>query len=333
VIVNPGSIYAVLGDFHRDDAVIEQVDPDSPLGRELLEIAKPIGTAPRCELAYWPHGSNREQQLSNWPNSHAFHILGDQCGRLHLADHVISHNTELGPTVIAHFAFDEITTPVSDDGPRHIAPVLDDDPGDPNLIMVRDWIDPALCLRIVNSLDQAEVAYGNVLTDPYANTNAFDQSVRVVRTMQSNKPAIVKRLLRNIVIDLAEPFFNVQMDFWNQPVLCKYETGGFFLPHVDGENWKDGEWFRIYDRDYTMVAFLNDDYAGGDLVFPGMDYRVTPKTGRVCIFPGSHHYRHGAETVTDGQRYQLVSWLTAVGTPRTNIPPHTNVIYRASRSR
>jgi len=34
----------------------------------------------------------------------------------------------------------------------------------------------------------------------------------------------------------------------------------------------------------------------------------------VC-FPSNHHYKHGVEPVTKGQRYSIVCWATVKGFP------------------
>ena len=62
-----------------------------------------------------------------------------------------------------------------------------------------------------------------------------------------------------------------------------------------------------------MVFYLNDDYEGGDFVFPDLKVRVRPEPGMLVCFPSNHHYRHGVEPVTKGQRYSIVCWATVKG--------------------
>jgi hypothetical protein len=61
-----------------------------------------------------------------------------------------------------------------------------------------------------------------------------------------------------------------------------------------------------------MVAFLNDGYSGGNLVFPRFDTKIIPKAGSVVFFPANYPYIHIAEPV--GQKdetikYSLVTWF------------------------
>jgi predicted 2-oxoglutarate/Fe(II)-dependent dioxygenase YbiX len=195
-------------------------------------------------------------------------------------------------------------------------------------ILIKDAAIPAqVCDEIVASL--RTLGDGTVLADAENNVQVTDKTVRVVTLMHSKRRGFVNRVLAHLILNHVEPFFKAEMEYWNAPVLLKYTSGGFYLPHVDGEQWKSNDtWIRIYDRDYSIVVFLNEDYEGGNFVLPDHHVIVTPQKGRLVAFPSSHFYRHGAEKTISGERFQLVSWLTATGTPRTNTPPYSGHLYR-----
>ena len=58
----------------------------------------------------------------------------------------------------------------------------------------------------------------------------------------------------------------------------------------------------------SVVAYLNDDYQGGELYFPEHDFGVRPKKGMLILVPGSLHYVHGVAPITSGTRYTLSQW-------------------------
>lgn len=62
-------------------------------------------------------------------------------------------------------------------------------------------------------------------------------------------------------------------------------------------------------RVLSMVAFLNDDYVGGELEFPHFELKITPQKGSVVLFPSSYPYAHIAHPVTTGVKYSLVTWF------------------------
>lgn len=65
-------------------------------------------------------------------------------------------------------------------------------------------------------------------------------------------------------------------------------------------------------RVLSLVAFLNDDFSGGELVFPKFDLTIKPEAGSCVLFPSNFPYTHIAEPagVDDGTtKYSLVTWF------------------------
>ena len=128
----------------------------------------------------------------------------------------------------------------------------------------------------------------------------------------------IEELFKNIVHHIVNPFYGVEVWDSEVPQFLKYEVGGHYKPHIDAESlWKtpEGEliWKKSIDRDLSLVMFLNDDFDGGDFVFPELKVRVRPEPGMMICFPSNHHYRHGVEPVTKGTRYSIVCWAQVKG--------------------
>lgn len=125
-------------------------------------------------------------------------------------------------------------------------------------------------------------------------------------------------LFRSAVKEVINPFYDIEVSESEMPQMLSYGIGGHYRPHIDGESlWQtpDGEliWKKSIDRDLSIVMFLNDDFEGGDFVFPELKVRVRPEPGMMVCFPSNHHYRHGVEPVTKGKRYSIVCWATVKG--------------------
>jgi predicted 2-oxoglutarate/Fe(II)-dependent dioxygenase YbiX len=56
------------------------------------------------------------------------------------------------------------------------------------------------------------------------------------------------------------------------------------------------------------VIYLNDDYEGGELIFPHRDVKIKPKAGTFIGFPGNRHYMHGVNEVIGSDRYTFSVW-------------------------
>jgi predicted 2-oxoglutarate/Fe(II)-dependent dioxygenase YbiX len=130
----------------------------------------------------------------------------------------------------------------------------------------------------------------------------------------------IEDLFRNAVKNIINPFYQCEVDSSEIPQVLSYGIGGHYKPHIDGESiWMTprGEkiWKKSTDRDLSIVFYLNDDFEGGDFIFPELKIRVRPEPGMMVCFPSNHHYMHGVEKITKGKRYSIVSWATVKGFP------------------
>ena len=88
-----------------------------------------------------------------------------------------------------------------------------------------------------------------------------------------------------------------------------YPVGGHYIEHNDSENFENGEWVRIANRDISILFYLNDNYTGGELEFTQLGLTIKPKTGMMIAFPSYKEFAHKVHPVTSGRRYSLVTWL------------------------
>jgi predicted 2-oxoglutarate/Fe(II)-dependent dioxygenase YbiX len=190
------------------------------------------------------------------------------------------------------------------------------------------FVSRAICDEIVRSVDHTALLDGTITSvnqPPAART--VDKKVRNVLIHDSVPFHLqVNAVVQKIVDELIEPFYGIQVDYWEIPDILVYPPGGFYRPHNDGEAvvhdperyvW---EWRRSMDRDISVVWYLNEDFEGGELVFLPSQLSIRPASGMVVTFPSTHEYAHTAQPVSSGMRYAVVTWMAAVGTPRTCAP-------------
>jgi len=118
--------------------------------------------------------------------------------------------------------------------------------------------------------------------------------------------------------------------WFEAPQLLKYNVGGFYAAHSDADSYEPetGRWRQDLDRDISMLLYLNDEFEGGDLSFDYFNYRLRPKPGMLVWFPSDARYFHGANPVTAGTRYAIVSWAAFSDTPKIRevLPRHAVVL-------
>jgi predicted 2-oxoglutarate/Fe(II)-dependent dioxygenase YbiX len=148
-----------------------------------------------------------------------------------------------------------------------------------------------------------------------------DKSVRDTQTVSID--SILPQthdLFKNVVTNIINPFYNIEIHDSEIPQLLVYNVGGHYNPHIDGESpWTNPDksviWRKIADRDLSVILYLNDDFEGGDLIFPDLHIHIKPKPGLLVTFPSTHLYRHGVTPISKGKRYAIITWMTIKGFP------------------
>jgi predicted 2-oxoglutarate/Fe(II)-dependent dioxygenase YbiX len=139
-------------------------------------------------------------------------------------------------------------------------------------------------------------------------THSHETKELYVRAMLDS-PAVLQDC-RQWVVNAIESYANdigmeATITSISNPRLNKYPAGTMMRSHVDHiHTLFDGELKGI--PAISLVAVLNDDYKGGDLVICGQPYRLKP--GQIIVWPSCFLYPHEVTEVTAGTRYSFVSW-------------------------
>jgi len=110
-----------------------------------------------------------------------------------------------------------------------------------------------------------------------------------------------------IEVDLRTPQL-----FFETVFLACLLPGDSHIPHADNQRREHGRWLPNHtpQRDYTALVYLNDNFTGGELVFPDRDVVIIPKPGLFVGFPSNHKFVHAVPNVLSGKRYSLPVWFT-----------------------
>jgi hypothetical protein len=80
----------------------------------------------------------------------------------------------------------------------------------------------------------------------------------------------------------------------------KWNQGQSMGPHFDGQ---DGD----SSLAFSLVAYINDDYEGGEIHFPNQNITIKPKSGSLIMFPSQLPYLHEVKPIISGTRYMSPS--------------------------
>lgn len=94
-------------------------------------------------------------------------------------------------------------------------------------------------------------------------------------------------------------YWGVGMNYYEVFNYVKYEgTGKHFAVHADHG--------PAYVTTVSAVAYLNDNYTGGELTFPRFNLTIKPEAGDLVVFPSTFIYEHQSEPIVDGTKYSIV---------------------------
>jgi hypothetical protein len=94
-------------------------------------------------------------------------------------------------------------------------------------------------------------------------------------------------------------YWGVGINFYEAFNFVKYEgQGTHFRIHADHG--------PTYVATVSAVAYLNDDYEGGELWFPRFNLDFKPKQGDIVVFPSIFIYEHASKEMIEGTKYSVV---------------------------
>lgn len=164
-----------------------------------------------------------------------------------------------------------------------------------NDILCIEFWKPEFCKLITQAADQIN-QYESRPNDPVPG-----QELRIDKI----SPELYRSYCRHWkqeVQPILDKFFMLPADQWftgwKIPFIIKYEMDKqrYLRPHMD-------------DSMVTGTVRLNDEYTGGELVFPRQNYKNTDvPVGSLLVWPSSVQHIHYSDQLLSGTKYSWVSW-------------------------
>ena len=107
-----------------------------------------------------------------------------------------------------------------------------------------------------------------------------------------------KQILQPILDDFFMLPANQWFIGWKVPFIIKYDMykQRYLRPHMDGSL-------------VTGTVRMNDEYTGGELVFPRQKFKNTNvPVGSILLWPSSIQHIHYSDTLMSGKKYTLTAW-------------------------
>jgi len=163
-----------------------------------------------------------------------------------------------------------------------------------DILCIEYW-KPEFCKIITDTADQIN-QYESRPEDPVPG-----QELRIDRISRDLYISFCKHW-KQVIQPILSEFYMLPTEQWFMgwriPFIIKYEMNKqrYLRPHMDGSL-------------VTGTVRLNDEYTGGDLVFPRQKYRNTHvPVGSMLVWPSSIQHIHYSDELKSGTKYSLVAW-------------------------
>ena len=181
------------------------------------------------------------------------------------------------------------------------------------IFIAPDVMDAPTCRRVQAAMDAGTPEQAEVLSDDFE----VQEDVRLATQVDiaDTVLAMVDATLDTVRIPIAS-FYKLILQSREGANFLRYETGGFYRPHVDRAHVPS--WPLTERRQVTMVLFLESSrevepsggFNGGILrLFPddGDPIEIAAMAGTLVAFPAS--MLHEVTRVTAGRRDTIVDWF------------------------
>jgi hypothetical protein len=111
-----------------------------------------------------------------------------------------------------------------------------------------------------------------------------------------------RRMTEHHIVKLLTEKFSWKLDA--APCLW-YPAGSSNAMHADNSINENGIIVKLTDWTHSVILFLNDNFDGGELVYPNQGLTIKPTIGTMVVAPAGIEFPHMV-TETDSDRYVLV---------------------------
>lgn len=144
----------------------------------------------------------------------------------------------------------------------------------------------------------ARIGHGDGETDTQMRNNAvtfFDPFMLSCPNLLRDFAATVWRYLDDYAQRYSVTF--AAMEAVN---INRYHPGEYYKPHADAGPG--------HNRQISALVYLNDVSEGGQTSFIYHEVSVSPREGRLVIFPSDYAYSHAAHPPAQGTKYSAAFW-------------------------
>lgn len=180
----------------------------------------------------------------------------------------------------------------------------------PGFLLIQNFLSSSQCKKLIASVDRQTSIQARVQDPSDNNKTTVSEHRNNEISNLGQDTGLINDLFKALFRNQVKEYYGKPLAHFEKPQCLKYSAGGHYQFHADSENWNSELkcWQKHINRDVSLLLYLNDDFTGGEIVFPNFNFKLKPQQGMLLCFPSDHRYVHKAEKTLSGKRYVIVSW-------------------------
>tara|TARA_B100001939_G_C16882598_1_gene591642 strand:+ start:313 stop:912 length:600 start_codon:yes stop_codon:yes gene_type:complete len=175
---------------------------------------------------------------------------------------------------------------------------------EPLIVLLDKFLDKEDCKRILKLQIQLE--------NSTTSTNRIKDYRKSLVTLVDEEDSIIKKVKKKIAKS-----FGLDGKGMEKMQLQKYPEGGYYKEHFDAKSEDHYQKDKSFSqRKYSIIIYLNDNFIGGETVFPKKNISVKPLQGRLLLFSNMlnetnyvHPFSsHLSNKIVKGEKWILSTW-------------------------
>ena len=178
---------------------------------------------------------------------------------------------------------------------------------DPKIVSMNDFISKKDCLSIIET---------NNLKFKKSLTRNESKNYRIsdVKTLDHQDKFLIS------LKDKLKSIFDLDKDSFEAAQLQRYKLGGEYKEHFDARDISNSKELEVgfKQRRTSAIIYLNEDFRGGETIFPSLEIKISPKQGTLILFQncfGNSEFvhplsSHRSAMIKEGEKWILSLWST-----------------------
>jgi predicted 2-oxoglutarate/Fe(II)-dependent dioxygenase YbiX len=182
------------------------------------------------------------------------------------------------------------------------------------MVIIENFLDDSICKKLIDQTEFAHSKKATIVKTSTTNFEIVDESNRKTDVYDLGECySQIKLLLQKTFSELLNKYYSTNIVWYEEPQLLRYVKGGFYHPHSDSESWDSSnkKWYKSMPRDFSFLIYLNEEFTGGEIIFPNFDFKLKPRKGMFVCFPSDHRFIHKVTETLSGVRYAIVTWAAS----------------------